>query len=671
MSNPSAKQKSNMWNSIQRYIAIVFAILAISFVFPNYLFDKVEIGDTWRNPDLVAKKDITIELDNHKLEQKVASIQNEIGKVYTKQNIDLSDLSVQIGSQLNLEMTDYTELTSILLDCYQKGLISQSFEGNIQLFEKGISTQKRNEDICKKADLLANIAQYYNSIGYRINSEERKNIRALLTPNLIIDDALTAEMINAKSKSIESKSQIIKGQTIIETGQIITEDKYSIIKKNAHLLSMENTGINIVSASGFLLLITMILLALLLYVRKYFSHIYHSTRKLSFLLIWPVIFSYLVYGIENYTSLSTYVIPFCIVPIVVKNFFGDRLALITHIVVVLIASILSKLGYEFTFLQILAGIVTVLVVSETRYWDKFFIALGFIFLSYMLGYLGLDLAQWTSTGGVIEWKTFGWLALNALLLLMAYPFIPLLENIFGFTSSIKLAELSDLNKPLLKELSIKAPGTLQHSLQVANLCEAAAEKIGANSLLVKTAALYHDIGKMSKPEYFIENNKGENKHAALNNNFESAKIIIGHVTDGVAMATKNRIPNVLIDFIKSHHGTTRVEYFYRNQKNDNPDKEFDESLFRYPGPLPVSKEETILMIADSLEAASKSLKSPTGQDIDILVDKIIAFKIDHGQLETSNLSFSELEECTSVFKAMLRNINHVRIEYPEDKSKSA
>ncbi|MCB0645001.1 MAG: HDIG domain-containing protein, partial [Phaeodactylibacter sp.] len=247
-----------------------------------------------------------------------------------------------------------------------------------------------------------------------------------------------------------------------------------------------------------------------------------------------------------------------------------------------------------------------------------------------------------------------------------YPLIPLLERIFGFTSSISLVELSDMNRPLLRELALKAPGTLQHSLQVANLSEAAADRIGADPLLVKVAALYHDIGKTLNPEYFIENQSGNNPHGEISH-LESAKMIIGHVTEGAKLAQKYRLPKVLIDFINSHHGTTRVEYFYRNYVKENPDKEFDETLFRYPGPKPQTKEETILMMADSLEAASKSLKNPTGQDIDNLVDRIVNGKVEHGQLDESAMTFEELQQCKEIFRSRLRSINHVRVEYPKEK----
>jgi putative nucleotidyltransferase with HDIG domain len=229
-----------------------------------------------------------------------------------------------------------------------------------------------------------------------------------------------------------------------------------------------------------------------------------------------------------------------------------------------------------------------------------------------------------------------------------------------------LVELSDLNKPLLRDLSFKAPGTMQHSLQVANLAEAAANEIGANALLVKVGALYHDIGKMVNPEYFIENQNQFNPHEDLTY-LESAQMIIAHVAEGEKLAKKHRLPKMLIDFIKSHHGTTRVEYFYRMYKNDNPNKDFNEADFTYPGPKPANREEAILMISDSLEASSKSLKNPTGLDIDNLVENIIAFKVSHGQLQETNLTFRELDAIKGVYKRLLRSIHHVRIEYPEEK----
>jgi len=263
----------------------------------------------------------------------------------------------------------------------------------------------------------------------------------------------------------------------------------------------------------------------------------------------------------------------------------------------------------------------------------------------------------------LDWSTYGWIFWSVFLTLLAYPLIPLLERIFGFTSSITLMELSDVNKPLLKKLAEVAPGTFQHSLQVANLAEAAAIKINAKALLVKVGALYHDIGKMESPSYFIENQKGKNLHDDLDP-LKSAKIIIDHISEGVKIAKKNRLNNTIIDFIKTHHGTTRVEYFFQKYKKLNPTKTNKEPEFRYAGPIPTTKEETILLLADSIEAAAKSLKNYDEHVINDLVDKIVGSKIAMGQLAHSELSFEELEICKKEFKRVLKGIHHARIEYP-------
>ncbi|MGA0232014.1 MAG: HD family phosphohydrolase [Saprospiraceae bacterium] len=486
--------------------------------------------------------------------------------------------------------------------------------------------------------------------------------------NVYTESPFTAVIQIQQDSIIESTVNYQAGSLVVAKGQFITNALNQTLDQFLPT-TMDNSSIlsgGWIYFIGHFILTMLIIGALVLYAYKYFPQSCQSVRGVVFLIIWPVIYSIIVYFVSNSQGLNVYLIPFCITPIVVLNFYNGRLALVIHIVVILIASFLIELGYEFIFLQILAGIVTVLVMTETRFWNKFFVAILVILCTYLLAYLGLAIIN---SGTIIpdESQVFIWLCINALLLLLAYPFIPMLEKIFGFTSTITLAELADMNKPLLKDLSIKAPGTLQHSLQVANLSEAAAKEIGADSLLVKTAALYHDIGKTKQPEYFIENSMGSNPHEKITN-FESARIIIDHVIEGEKMAKNANLPKLLIDFITTHHGTTRVEYFYRTQLKEEPGRQFDESLFRYPGPKPKTKEQTILMLADSIEAASKSLKNPTGQDIDQLIDKIIDLKLANEQLIESELSFQELEKCKTVFSSLLRSIYHIRIEYPREQT---
>ena len=484
--------------------------------------------------------------------------------------------------------------------------------------------------------------------------------------NLFYSEALTERVKNEQINSIPTtQGRVKKGDLIIPKDGIVTQKIYQtlISYKDQYEIEVSQNKAHITVFAGYFLLTSLIIGVLLLYLKLEAWEVMEKFNKLLFILMWIMLYSYLVYLVESFEDLNAWLIPFCIVPIVIKSFYNDRIALFIHITIVLIASFLSSLGYEFTFLQILAGIVAVLTSKETK-WSSFFLSILYISLTFGLGYLGLALIK---EGNIytIDWSNYAYLFTSFILTLLAFPLIPLLERIFGFTSSIRLVELSDMNRPLLKKLSIEAPGTLQHSLQVANLAEAAASEIGANQLLVKVAALYHDIGKTIEPLNFIENQNSQNPHDKLTE-LKSAKIIISHVTEGVLLAKKYRLPSVLIDFIKTHHGTTKVEYFYRNFLKNHPDETISIKDFTYPGPKPKTKEQTILMLADSIEASCKSLKDPTMEELEDFVDKVIDYKIKNEQLSESALSFEELEKCRAVFKQLLKSILHIRVEYPEE-----
>jgi putative nucleotidyltransferase with HDIG domain len=398
-------------------------------------------------------------------------------------------------------------------------------------------------------------------------------------------------------------------------------------------------------------------------VRTFFPLVYLRTKNLVFILLWPLLYAVLVRSIELAPGWSAYMVPFCIVPIVMRIFFTERLAFFVHVAVVLIASFLTSLGYPFTFLSIMAGVVVIFMDIDTRDWSRFFRSLLLLFAFYISGYIGIHLVQGSGLD-TLNYIDLLWLTLNVFLVLLAYPLAPLLERVFGLISPITLLELNDMNQPLLERLARQAAGTWQHSLNVANLAERVASEVGANSLMVRTAALYHDIGKLKNPEYFIENQSGPNPHDRISD-LESAKIIIEHVREGVRLAREAGLPKVLIDFIRTHHGTTRVEYFYRKHIKDHPEREADEPKFRYEGPRPTSREQTILMLADSVEAASKSLKQPTQEELNELIDGIIRGKMNGGQFQNSLLSFRELESARRIFRSMLRSSHHLRVAYPE------
>jgi len=680
---------------IVKYILVLLVVVFISYLFPNntkfkYNFEK---GQTWRYEDLIAPFDFAIAKPSEELNEELDRLRATFVPFYevnpeiarnTKQ-VFREEFAQQLKMNEDGSYQDVPRNSDRYLE-YGLNFIDRIYEiGFIQLNDQhatqddkfvvnvrtGNTTQQRtlqNFYDLEQLDLL--IADTLLSSGLReaeflLLLLQKKNF----TPNIFYSSELSNKFLENQISSISPSYGLVKqDDLIIKKDGIVTDEIYQKLisyqaKYEEEVSSRKSHwGVFI----GYFLLTSLIVGVFLLYLQFHAQKIFQSFSRLIFMLMWLVLYSYLVYNVESNSSLSSYMIPFCIVPIIVKIFFNDKLAIFTHIVIVLIASFLSSLGYEFTFLQILAGIVAVLANIQVRNWTKFFASMLFIFAAYALGYLGLSLIKEGSLA-TIDWSIYTWIFLNVFLTLLAYPMIPLLERVFGFTSSITLIELSDMNRPLLKELSLKAPGTMQHSLQVGNLSEAAADAIGADQLLVKVAALYHDIGKTLQPQYYIENlSGGESPHNQLSN-FDSARIIIEHVTEGVKIAKKARLPEVLIDFIRTHHGTTRVEYFYRKQVNARPDEEVDASLFRYPGPRPSTKEQTILMMADSIEAACKSLKNPTAEDIDQFVDKIVSGKITSGQFVNSALSFEELGKCIFEFKKMLKSIHHVRIEYPEEK----
>lgn len=677
-----------------KYAFVVLVVIFISYLFPNNAKFKYEFenGQSWRYEDLHAPFEFAILKPEGQVSQEIETLKSAFSPYY-EMNLDI------VSAERNAFRESFNrQLEAVRSEGLYKNVLSQPKNylnygyriinfiydnGVIQLDEqhrekqnqfvinlaKGNTTQQRTLQSFLTADRIESIVT--DSL-FKSGLKEAEFLIPLLKdnfkPNVFYSEELTQKFLEAQLGFVSgAKGMVRKDELIVQKNGVITDEinqkLLSFKAKYEQEISSKKSHLGVLI--GYILLTSLIVGVFILYLRFHAKQVFNSFSQLVFMMMWLVVYSYLVYAVEINSNLSAYMIPFCIVPIVIKIFYNDRLALFTHIVVVLIASFLSSLGYEFTFLQILTGIVAILANIQVRDWSRFFVSMVNIFLAYGIGYLGLSLIKEGSVQSV-DWSVYTWIFLNVFLTLLAYPLIPLLERLFGFTSGITLVELSDMNRPLLRDLSLKAPGTLQHSLQVANLSEAAASKIGADQLLVKVAALYHDIGKMSNPKYFIENQNSENPHNELNN-LESAKIIIEHVTEGVTLAKKHRLPQVLIDFILTHHGTTRVEYFYRNHIKENPGKEFDETLFRYPGPRPSTKEQTILMIADSLEAASKSLKSPNEQDIDELVEKIIAFKITNGQLENSEMTFAELETCKAEFKKLLKSIYHIRIEYPEEK----
>ncbi len=677
-----------------KLVLILAVILFISYLAPNeeavfpYQFEQ---GARWEHPNLVADFDFKLYKTQEEIQKERDSITGKFSPFYELSPAIHEKVKEEFvtlfGNRLNNAIQEnqfldvqnnaraYFDYGNQLLEKYYKnGIIeldalhqSEAQLSSISVYREGGSVQVISSgDLRTKDQVLSLIG---DDLPYSSLKEPEFLLPILMQviqPNLQYNDVQSQRVLNTRLSNYSAvKDSIQMGTILAKKNQILNFKDYQ------QLLSYKKAFINRQQGGrsfwgiwiGYFLLCFLLIGALIAYLLVNDRNYFISLRHLLFILIWFVIFPYLIYFMEGAAPLSTYLVPLCIVPILLKAFYNERLALFTHTILVLVASFLTKLGYEFTFIQLFAGIVTVFVYRDSKDWKAFFLTIGYMLAAYGLAYLGLSLIKEGNLSH-LDPSILSAFVGNAILCLIAYPLIPLLERVFGFISAISLFELADVNRPLLKELAEKASGTYQHSLQVANLAEKAADAIGANALLVRVGALYHDIGKLKNANYFIENQDGENPHDTKTP-LESTKIIIKHVIDGVQLGKQYTLPPPIIRFIQTHHGQTQVAYFYHQQLKKDPSHNFDANLFRYPGPKVKTKEETILLLADSIEAAAKSLQQPTLEQIEMLIDKIVAAKIEDHQLEESELSFKELEHCTIVFKQVVKTIHHSRIVYPK------
>jgi putative nucleotidyltransferase with HDIG domain len=495
----------------------------------------------------------------------------------------------------------------------------------------------------------------------------RMNLNDYLGSNILYDDAMTMKVHQAALDELTlTQGMVQSGQLIIARGELVTQSDFLIIESlRREYEDNPNVGKNyLVVYLGQLLLITLIFMSLFWFIYYFRKDILISRRQTFFTLSLIVVMVGLTRAASTQEAVSIYVIPFVLVPIFLKSFFDIRYALFVHMITVLLAGFWVPNSYQFVLMNFLAGLVGVFSLRSYYKRGVLFYTAIFVLAAYSIIYIILSLLQ-EGDFGQINWVDVLWISGNALLILTVYPLVFLFERIFGFLSDATLFEMSDTNQPLLRSLAEKAPGTFQHSMQVASLAEEAVLKVGGNSLLVRAGALYHDIGKMENPHYFIENlHEGSNPHNDLDER-SSAKLIIEHVLKGVEIAKKHKLNEMIIDFIRTHHGTGTVQFFYRTYLNTNPDEDVDINEFRYPGPKPSSKENAVLMMADSVEAASRTLKAYTRESISDLVENIVSRQAEEEQFTEADISFADMTVIKEIFKNRLTNIYHSRIEYPE------
>ena len=666
-----------------KVLLFILSTFLIVYFFPKsgkfkYTFEK---GKPWQSENLYAPFDFAIKKTNEELTQERNSV-IEKGNLYfdvDRQAVNqvIEDFNMQFSKVFpdSLRAINRRDVTNkgiaIINSIYDKGVLDKvyDYEGDKQII---LLEDRQQIGTTPFSNFLTqgDIPNYLDGQIENFNLSEHKPkllsiFFNIIKPNTALNRNITDNALQEELDKISPFRGRIERQTlIISKGEVVEGDKFKILRSLESEYESQvwtDANYNWVLAA-YTMLVALALLMLLLFLRKYRIEVYNNNTKVTFIFFNIILMVLLTTLVVNYNSEYLYIVPICILPLILKAFFDARLGLFTHVITVLLLGFIVSNSYEYTFLQIIAGIVTILTVSELYKRANLFVSVGQITLIYILAYFAFFVIHEGSID-TLNWETFLLFILCGLATLFVLPLIYAYEKLFGLVSDVSLLELSDTNSKLLKELSNKAPGTFHHSLNVANLAEAAANEIGANAMLVRVGALYHDIGKMKNPTYFTENQStGINPHDELSG-FESASIIINHVINGIELAKKNNLPDRIIDFIRTHHGTTIVYYFYTKEKKNNAS--ILDDAFRYPGPKPFSKETAILMMCDSVEAASKSLKEPTSTKINDFVETIISKQIENDQFLNADITFKEIQSIKKVLKHKLANIYHLRIEYPE------
>lgn len=617
------------------HIAIFAVLAAVTVIlFPRYSTSfryHFEIGKPWGYGLITAEFDFPIYKTEEQLQQEQKRLLADFAPCFKY----ISD-------------SPHTPLVIALQD--KERMIKEGYS-RIAIIENRVSHTYALRDIDTPRDTYLHYGRGYENVS----------------PNITFDAETTAVLRNKLLSSVAPTQGIVQtGEKIIDRGEIITERDYQILESLRRACEEENAANRhqrILSIIGEAILICLFLTLFILYLYVFRRQYISNTPTVLFFCLLSAIIIILSCLTLRYTTLSIYLIPFAWVPILTRIFFDARTGLFLHWTTVLIVSLAVPAPVEFFFIQVAVGMVAISSLSDMTRRAQLAQTAAWIFLTQVLSYTAFAFAA-TGDYHTINPIIYLYFLVNALLIICSYGLIYIYEKVFRFISSITLVELTDINSDLLHTLSEKAPGTFQHSMQVSNLATEAAKAIGANALLVRTGALYHDIGKLSHPLFFTENQQGGPNPLLQMSPIEAAKVVIAHVSDGEALARRNHLPEVIINFITTHHGTSLTRYFYNTYVNAHPNEEIDATRFQYPGPKPSTREAAILMMADAVEACSRSLSTYTEETISQTVDKIIDQQIADGQFSETPLSFKDVEDIRTVFKQRIIAINHHRITYP-------
>lgn len=682
MNKFNEKKNLNARDIFYRICVGIAAILLVVYFMPRegrsaYQFD---LGRPWRYSQLIATFDFPIYKSDELIKKEQDSVMH-LFEPYFEINQSVEE------EQVAKFRKDFAQMEKSGIPYYYKGYIEQKLRTlyqngivqpddynrlvddsitAIRIFTANQSVIRPTKDIYSHKSAYKFFFETDDTARYDRLKLQKCNLDRYIVSNLLFDQKKSEEQKKDLLSSISYASgMVMSGQKIIDRGDIVTQETYNIL---ASYLKESKQRIDSTKQEAYLLVgqilcVALIFLCMMLYFSLFRKDYLEKGKSVLLLLTMLVIFPVLSSILVDQNLFSVYIIPFTMAPIFIRVFMDSRTAFVMHTVIILLCAVSLKYPYEFVATQLVAGMVAIYSLRELSQRSQLLRTALIVTVTSLVFYFSLDLMHEKEIDN-LEYNIYIYLIINGVLLLFAYPLMFLIEKLFGFTSNVTLVELSNINNDLMRRMSEVAPGTFQHSMQVANLATEVANKIDAKAQLVRTGAMYHDIGKICNPAYFTENQSGVNPHDQLSL-IESARIIISHIPDGLKMADKYNLPEVIKGFIATHHGRGKTKYFYISYKNKYPDEEVDENLFTYPGPNPQTKEQAILMMADAVEASSRSLKDYTEESISNLVEMIIDAQIADGAFKNCPITFQDITTAKEVFKEKLKTIYHTRISYPE------
>lgn len=660
-------------------LVVISVVIIVCFIprngGPQFRYD---VGKPWMYGSLIAKFDFPIYKTDEAIKEERDSMMHDFEPYY--------NFNPEVESkQLTKFFEDFQDgmpgmpknFTSLVADklhnLYQQGIMSPTEYSSmakdtsklVRLVEGKVATSVKVSDVMSTMGAYEQIFQDGQLAPHRAVMQ-RCNLNEYIEPNVIYDkERSEAERNDLLGQIPLASGMVLSGQKIIDRGEIVDDYTYRVLSSFEKETQRRSASTRAVPSTiaGQVIFVSLFIILFTMYLGLFRKDYFNKPRSIAMLYTMITVFPILVSLMIEHNVFSVYVLPFAIAPIFIRVFMDSRTAFLAHVVLVMLCAAAVKYQYEFIIVELVAGLVAIYSLRELSQRAQLFKTAVLVTLACSAVYFAMQLMT-DNTFSTVDNSMYKYFVINGILLLFAYPLMLIIEKMFGFISNVTLIELSNTSKELLQRLSEVAPGTFQHSIMVSNLASAIAVKIGAKAQLVRTGALYHDIGKMQDPAFFTENQNGVNPLEKMSR-VDAAHIVINHVTEGLKLAEKYNLPNVIKDFIATHHGTGMTKYFYVSYKNEHPDEPVDDALFTYPGPNPFTREQAILMMADSVEAAARSLPEYTEASISELVNRIINGQMSEGFFEYCPITFRDVAVAKQVLIERLKSVYHTRVSYPK------